>query len=80
MADELVLIVLDIVGVSAENASRLVLLEDDLILVNKDFDRVTTSDVHGVSDLNREYDSSKFVNLSNNACRFHKKIISPCFY
>ena len=70
-ADELALEICYVACVVAEDAGRLILLEDDLVLVNEDIDCVAVLDVHCVSDLDREYYSAEFVDLSYDTSRFH---------
>ena len=43
-----------------------VLLEDDMIAVNVDFQSVLYFDAHGAAQLNRKHDATKFINLTNN--------------
>lgn len=63
----------DISCIIAENARRMILLEDDSIIFNKDFQGVTNRDVKCSAQLNRQNDASEFVKLANYASRFHGK-------
>jgi hypothetical protein len=55
----------DVVSISAENAGRLIFLKDYLVVVGEYLKRVLFSNVHGLSDADREHDSSKLVYLAN---------------
>ena len=70
-ADILTLEVDNVLCVTAEYAGRLVLLEDDMIAVNVDFQSVLYFDAHSAAQLNREHDATKFINLTNNTGGFH---------
>ena len=61
----------DIVNVVAENAGRLILLQDDAVVVGKDFNGVLLLDVQNFADLDGEDDSSQLVDLANHSGRFH---------
>ena len=65
----------DIVSVVAENASGLILLQNDLIAVCKDLDSISLLDVQDFSDLDRKHDSSQLVNLTYYTGRFHKILL-----
>lgn len=70
-ADILTLEVDNVLCVTAEYTGRLVLLEDDMIAVNVDFQSVLYFDAHSAAQLNREHDATKFINLTNNTGGFH---------
>ena len=70
-ADILTLEVDNVLRVTAEYAGRLVLLEDDMIAVNVDFQSVLYFDAHSAAQLNREHNATKFINLTNNTGGFH---------
>ena len=70
-ADILTLEVDNVLCVTAEYAGRLVLLEDNMIAVNVDFQSVLYFDAHSAAQLNREHDATKFINLTNNTGGFH---------
>lgn len=70
-ADILTLEVDNVLCVTAEYARRLVLLEDDMIAVNVDFQSVLYFDAHSAAQLNRKHDATKFINLTNNTGGFH---------
>ena len=57
-ADILTLEVDNVLCVTAEYAGRLVLLEDDMIAVNVDFQSVLYFDAHSAAQLNREHDAT----------------------
>ena len=65
LADVLALVVDNVLCVVAENAGRLIFLKDYLVVVGEYLKRVLFSNVHGLSDADREYDSSKLVYLAN---------------
>lgn len=54
--------------VVAENASRLIFFEQDVIVVNKDLDRIFFVEVKCTSQLDRQNDSAQVVNSSDDAC------------
>lgn len=62
----------DVFCVSAEDASRFVFFQYDVASVYKNLQRVLDVDVQGPPKLDGDDDSAQFVNLSYNACRFHK--------
>ena len=58
-------------GRTAENTGGLVLLQNDLIILSEDLQLVTFSDIQHSTQFDRQYDSTEFVDLPDNACRFH---------
>ena len=58
-------------GITAENASRFIFLQNDFVVVNKDFESVFFVDAEGSSQFDWQYDTAQFVNFSNDTCRFH---------
>ena len=71
LADVLALVVHNILRVVAEDAGRLILLEDDSRLINIDLERVLLSDVQSSAKLDGQDDSAEAVHLSYDAGRFH---------
>ena len=69
--DELALEVGDVACVAAEDAGRFVLLENDLVGFDKDLNGIASLHIEGVSDFDRQYYTTEFVNLSYNTGRFH---------
>jgi hypothetical protein len=67
LADILAAVVLDVFRVTAENASRFVLLENDFFLVDIDLQSVLLGNAQGTPELDRDDHSSKFVDFSNNS-------------
>ena len=70
-ADELSVEALNVVSVAAENAGGFVLFENNLVVFDKNLNRVTIINPEVLSELNRENESSELINLSYHACRFH---------
>jgi hypothetical protein len=71
-ADILPLVGHQALGRRTENAGRLVLLQDDTIILHKDLDLIPLSDIQRTPDLDGQNDSSQLVYLANNTRRFHK--------
>lgn len=67
LADQFALEVGNVVGISAEDAGRFILFENDLVLVYKNFNGVLAVDIHGVTNFNRENDTTKFIDLAYNS-------------
>lgn len=67
----LALEILNIFGLSAKDASRFILFQDDVGSLHKYFQGVPFSDAHGSSQFDGDDDSSKFIHLSYDACGFH---------
>lgn len=70
-ADELAVKALNVVRIAAENAGRLVLLENDLVVFDKNLNRITIAYSEVLSELNRDNESSELINFSYYACGFH---------
>lgn len=71
MAYTLADIKLDIVAVSTENTRWLVFAENNIVIINKNFEAVTVNNAEIFSDFHGDDYSSHFINFTNNACRFH---------
>ena len=67
-ADVLAAVVLDVPAVTAEDAGRLVLLENNGLAVDIDFDSVLLRDVQRAAQLAGQNDSAELVDLSDDAC------------
>lgn len=65
----------DIINIVTEYASGLIFLKDYFIVICKDFDSVLWLYIQNVTDLDRKDDSSEFIDLANNTCRFHSKFL-----
>lgn len=70
--DALAVEINDIVNLVAENAGGLILLQNDLVFVNENFNRVLLLNVQGLSDFDGKNDSAQLVYLANDSRRFHK--------
>ena len=66
--DVLAAVVLDVPAVTAEDAGRLVLLENNGLAVDIDFDSVLLRDVQRAAQLDGQNDSAELVDLSDDAC------------
>jgi hypothetical protein len=53
-------------GTGAENAGRLILLENNPIILHVNFQLIPLGNVQGAAKLYRKHDSSQFIYLSNN--------------
>ena len=70
-ADVLAAEVDDILGIIAENTGGLVLFQDDGGSIYIDLQRVLFGDIQSTPELDGENDSAEFIDLSDNAGRFH---------
>ena len=75
-ADVLAVYLLDPVGVSAENTSRLIFLEHDGFSVDIDFEGISDLNIQRTSQLDGQNDPAKLINLPNNASCFHRNLLS----
>ena len=57
----------DVVRVIAENACRVIFLQNDAVIVGKDLNSILDLDIHGFSDLDRENDSAQFIHFSDHS-------------
>ena len=71
VADQLTFEEVHITRVIAENASRVILLQNDLVAFRKDFERVLDGDVHRFAQLDRDHDAPQIVQLPDDSGRFH---------
>ena len=67
-ADVLASVVFDISAVAAEDAGRLILLENNGFAIDIDFDSVLLRDVQRAAQLDGQNDSAELVDLSDDAC------------
>ena len=77
LADVLALVVDNVLCVVAENAGRLILLEDNGGLVNINLEGVLLGDVQSSAKLDGQDDSAEAVHLSYDAGRFHIFLLKP---
>jgi hypothetical protein len=67
-ADVFALIPDNIFRVFAEDARRLVLFEDDVVTVHKDFQRVAFRNIKRAPHFDGQHDTAELVNLSDDPC------------
>ena len=67
-ADIAVFVALQVVHAAAEYAIRFILFQNDSIAFGKDLERISLFDIHDPTKLDRENQSSKFVDASYCAC------------
>jgi len=70
-ADVLASVVFDISAVAAEDAGRLILLENNGFAIDIDFDSVLLCDVERAAQFDGQNDSAELVDLSDDTCGFH---------
>ena len=70
-AYKLTLVIGNIVCISAEQTSRLILLQNYLVLVCENFYGIACGDFQNITKFNRYYKTSERVNFSYYTCRFH---------
>jgi hypothetical protein len=64
LADVLTLVIYDILGVVAKNASWLILFQYNGGTVNIDFQRVLLGNVERTAQFNRQYDTAQLIHFS----------------
>ena len=64
----------DIVRPIAEGAGRLIFLQNDTVLVNKNFNGVLFLDAQRLTDLNGQHDPSQIIHLANYSRGFHPSV------
>ena len=69
-ADQLILVSHNIPRIVAENAGRMVLFENDLVVLHKDFQCIAQADIHGPAQFNGNYDSAQIVQFADYPRRF----------
>ena len=77
MADVLSPVIGQAAGCAAEQASLLILLQDDPISIQIDLQRVSFLNIQGAAKLNRKHNSTQFIYFSNNSCCFHNYRFLP---
>lgn len=70
-ANVLSLIAYDTLCAVAEDAGGMILVENDVVTLNKDFQRITLGNIKSTAQFNGKDDASKLVNFSYNSGRFH---------
>ena len=70
-ADALTIEENNVVGVVAEDTCRVIFLQNDAVVISEDFDGVLYLDVHRLSDLDRQNDSTQLIYFSNHSSGFH---------
>lgn len=63
-ADVLTLEVDDILGVVAEDASRMILVKNDVVAFNEDLESILLGDVKSTAQLDGEHDAAEFIYFS----------------
>lgn len=61
----------DIVCISTENTCRYILFQHNSVFVRKNFDRIPRTDVHNLSDLDRQHDTPQLIDSLDHSCGFH---------
>ncbi len=61
----------NLVSLAAEDTSWFVLLQDDSITIHVDFQGIFFTDAKRAAELDGNYNTTQFVNLAYDACRFH---------
>ena len=72
LADELVLIIDYMVCIAAEDAAGLILLQNNLIAVHKDFDGILRGNTHCSAQFDRNNNTAEGIELTDNTGGFHK--------
>ena len=70
-AYELAHIGFDVAGIAAENTGGVILLENDLVILHEDFQRIAYRDVESSSQFDGKDNTSKLVQLTDDTGRFH---------
>lgn len=65
----------DVVYIATENASRLILLKNDLVVIGKDLDSVLLLNIKNLSDLYGQHQSSQLINFAYNSGGLHKFLL-----
>lgn len=55
----------------AENAGRMIFLENDAVFLNKNLQRVSNGDIQRPTDFDRQNYASQFIEFTNNTGRLH---------
>ena len=75
LANFFVLEVYDIIHIVAKKAGRMIFLQNNTLILSKNFQRVANLNIQILSDLRWKHNSSKLVNLTNHSGRLH--VVSP---
>ena len=67
-ADQLILVVHHVPRVIAEDAGGMILLQDDFIILHKDFQRIAQADVHGSAQFDGDDDPPQIIQFANDPC------------
>lgn len=70
-ADVFTLVAYNTLGAVAENAGGMILVEDDIVALNKNLQCVAFCNVQSTAELNGKNDSSELIYLSYNTGRLH---------
>lgn len=70
-ADVLSLVAYDTLCAVAEDACGMILVENDVVTLNKDFQRITLGNIKSTAQLDGKDNASELVNFSYNSGRFH---------
>ena len=62
---------------SAEDAGRLVFLQNDAVILHVDLQLIPFRNIQCAPQFNGQYDSAKVVYLTDNACRLHIEQLLP---
>ena len=71
VADALAVKIHGVIRAVAEDAGGLVFLQDDTVVIGKNFDGVLLLDIQNLSNFNGKHDSSQLVHLADYSGRFH---------
>ena len=69
-ADVLTFVIDDVLGAVTENAGGMILMKNNVISVNKNFESILFSNIQGAAKLNGQNDASELIDLSDNSGRF----------
>lgn len=70
-ADVLAFKVDNLVRLSAEDASWFILLQNDTIPIDIDFESILFANAERAAQLDRNHDTAQLVNLAHDTCRLH---------
>ena len=65
LAYELTLIRNNVAGIAAENAGRMILFQNDAVILHENFDHILKIDIHRSAQFNGENDPSEGIELAN---------------
>ena len=64
-ANTLVVKIDNVFDIGTEHACRMVFLQDDLLVFDKDFEGITRLDIQALTNFDREHHSSQIIDLTN---------------